>query len=286
MIGRDRDVQNYLLFGLLALAIASLGLNLYLLRKVQWIIRYCNRLRRAMDRKFHQQFRQMQCLQALHEDLALPFTLPPAGGKAASADFLKLVADHVRREKPEVVVECGSGLSTTVIARCLQLNGRGQVYSLEHMDEFAHQTRRELARQGLDDWASVVDAPLEPLELKGREWQWYALRGAPDSPIDLLIVDGPPARTGINPRYPAGPMLFPRLSSRGAVLIDDARRAEEAAVIARWRKEFPSLTFDSNVEDYDKGVCKVSVSDPPQAATVEAPPLGVGVAQESVRSLG
>src|SRR3546814_1097931 len=70
-----------------------------------------------MDRKFRQQFRQMQCLQALHEDLALPASLPPTGGKAASADFLKLVADLVREEKPAVVVECGSGLSTVVIAR-------------------------------------------------------------------------------------------------------------------------------------------------------------------------
>lgn len=250
-------MQSYLLFGILVLVALSLVLNLYLLRKVQWVFRRSNQLKRAMDRKFRQQFRQMQCLQALHEDLALPARLPPTGGKAASADFLKLLADLVREDKPAVVVECGSGLSTVVIARCLQLNGRGQVFSLEHMEKFAAQTRKELDRRGLSEWACVLDAPLERRDCDGREYHWYRAAVLPDLPIDLLIVDGPPARTGVGPRYPAGPVLFPRLSPGGAVLVDDAGRPEELAVIERWRQAFPALGFKRNIEDYEKGVCVV-----------------------------
>src|SRR3546814_9693589 len=82
-------------------------------------------------------------------------------------------SSDLREEKPAVVVECGSGLSTVVIARCLQLNGGGQVFSLEHMEKFAAQTRKELSRRGLSDWARVIDAPLERLESLGREVRWY-----------------------------------------------------------------------------------------------------------------
>lgn len=278
-------MQNYLLVGILALVALSLALNIYLLRKVQWVFRRSNQLKRAMDRKFRQQFRQMQCLQALHEDLALPASLPPTGGKAASADFLKLVADLVREEKPAVVVECGSGLSTVVIARCLQLNGSGQVFSLEHMEKFAAQTRKELSRRGLSDWACVIDAPLERLECHGREVHWYRTAALPDLPIDLLIVDGPPARTGTSPRYPAGPVLFPRLSPQGAVLVDDAGRPEELAVVERWRREFPDLEFKSNVEDYEKGVCVARAAAaqrrPHEEASAGQPDAALG----SVRSL-
>src|SRR3546814_20041376 len=125
------------------------------------------------------------------------------------------------------------------------------------MEKFAAQTRKELSRRGLSDWARVIDAPLERLESHGREVRWYRAAALHDLPIDLIIVDGPPARTGTTPRYPAGPVLFPRLSPQGAVLVDDAGRPEERAVVERWRRELPDLEFKSNVEDYEKGVCVV-----------------------------
>src|SRR3546814_10509928 len=80
-----------------------------------------------------------------------------------------------------------------------------------HMEKFAAQTRKGLSRRGLSDWARVSDAPLGRLESHGREVRWYRAAALPDLPIDLLIVDGPPARTGTNPRYPAGPVLFPKI---------------------------------------------------------------------------
>ena len=211
---------------------------------------------------------------SLHQDLALAKSLPPTGGKAASADFLKLLADHILREKPEVVVECGSGLSTVVAARCLQMNGKGRLYSLEHMPEFAAQTRGELDRQGLGNWACILDAPLELRQFNGRTVRWYRSRGLPDLPVDLIVVDGPPARTGSSPRYPAGPVLFPRLTARGAVLIDDAGRPEELAVIAEWRREFPGLDFHTDLQEFEKGVCMARPATAP--SRLAAAPSAVG----------
>lgn len=260
---------NYGLAAILVLLGLVIGLNLYLLHKAGWIFWRVDQVKRSMDRRFRQQFRQLQCLQALQQDLTFAKSLPPAGGKAASPDFLKLLADRILRDKPEVIVECGSGLSSVVASRCLQLNGRGRLYSLEHMEEFADQTRRELNRQGLVNWASILDAPLAPYHINGRSFSWYRWSDLPDLPIDLLIVDGPPARTGASPRYPAGPVLFPRLSSRGVVLIDDAARPEELAVIAEWSKEFPNLAFCTDLQEFEKGVATASVAAAPQRPAAE-----------------
>ncbi|WP_193369756.1 class I SAM-dependent methyltransferase [Pelagibius marinus] len=269
-------MQTYFLAAIVVLLGLSISLNLYLLRKVQWVFRMADRLKHTVDRRFRQQMRQIQCLQALQQDLSFARSLPPAGGKAASPDFLKLLADHILREKPEVVVECGSGLSTIVISRCLQLNGKGHLFSLEHMEEFAEQTRKELDRQGLSQWGSVLDAPLEPCQVDGRAFNWYRSHELPDLVIDLVIVDGPPARTGTSPRYPAGPVLFPRLSFRGAVFIDDAGRPEELAVIAEWRRNFPSLNFRTDLDEFEKGVCTVRIADSSGSQTAARAAAGAG----------
>lgn len=268
-------MQSYSLAVILALLVLTIGLNFYLLHKVGWVFWRVDQIKHSMDRKFRQQFRQLQYLQALQQDLGFARSLPPAGGKAASPDFLKVLADHILREKPEVIVECGSGLSSVVAARCLQLNGKGRLYSLEHMEEYAAQTRGELDRQGLGNWASIIDAPLEPYYVDGRSFAWYRWRDLPDLPIDLIVVDGPPARTGASPRYPAGPVLFPRLSHRGAVLIDDAARPEEIAVIAEWSRRFPGLSFSTDLQEFEKGLGAANVTATPPHPATEMPKLSL-----------
>lgn len=249
--------DTYLLTAILAPSLAIILINLYQVRKLRWIIQRLDRLGLRSSGNIHHLFRHIQILNALHEQLKLPHVLPPTGGMAGSPDFLKAIADYVLAAKPSLVVECSSGLSTVVIARCLQLNGFGRVVSMEHAPEFAAKTRAELDRQGLSDWAVVLDAPLIPHVLSGETFQWYRTDALPPEPIDLLIVDGPPANTGDYPRYPAGPRLFPRLSTLGAVFVDDAGRPEEGAVISRWRKQFPDLDFEVNTRDFHKGICIV-----------------------------
>lgn len=190
-------------------------------------------------------FRQVEALHGLYVDLDLRHSLPATRGWAASPDFLAELATHVRSERPRVVVECSSGASTLVIARCLQLNGGGRVYSLEHDPLYARQTRMQLARHGLGEYAEVLDAPLCELTLDGARHEWYdhALL-PPMAPIDLLVIDGPPQDTCEQARYPAGPLLFPKLGPSAAVFLDDAKRPAEAASVARWRAAFPALMLD------------------------------------------
>jgi len=187
-------------------------------------------------------FRQLEALQGLYAELGLRNSLPPTRGWAASPDFLLELTRHARSARPLTVVECSSGISTVVLARCMQLNGIGKVLSLEHDPHFAAQTRDQLRRHNLQDWAEVLDAPLEPHLWGDESWPWYSLNLLPQRvQIDMLVIDGPPQATRTQARYPAGPMLFRRLAAEATVFLDDAARADERAILERWREEFPSL---------------------------------------------
>lgn len=193
-------------------------------------------------------FRQLEALQGLYAELDLKVSLPPTRGWAASPDFLLELVRHARTQRPATVVECSSGASTLVLARCMQLNGTGKVLSLEHDPYYAEQTRQQLRRHGLQDWAHVLDAPLQQHALAGEYWPWYDIGALPAAlAIDLLVIDGPPQATRALARYPAGPLLFPRLNPGAHVFLDDAARSDELAILQRWRHEFPSLEHTTRV---------------------------------------
>ena len=199
-------------------------------------------LRHAIAQESATLYRQLEALQALQQELSLPHSLPPLRGWAASPDFLLELVRHAQDARPRTVVECSSGASTLVLARCMQLNGGGKVYSLEHDPVYAAQTRANLKRMGLSEYAEVLDAPLTPFHAGAEAWSWYRYEVLPpDLRIDLLAIDGPPMTTGPLARYPAGPALFGRLAANSAVFLDDAARAEETAILDRWKREFPQL---------------------------------------------
>lgn len=181
---------------------------------------------------------QIQSYLALERVLNLPHPLPPLRGWAGSPDFLLLLVRTALKDKPAVVIECSSGASTVVLARAMQMNGGGHVYSLEHDASFANKTRDLLDRQGLSAWAQVIDAPLIPWQqFDGRSW--YSLDGlaALDGAADMLVIDGPPAAIGPCARHPAVPALLSRLKSGARVFLDDADRDEEREAVRRWQTE-------------------------------------------------
>jgi len=205
-------------------------------------------------------FRQLEALQGLYAELGLKASLPPTRGWAASPDFLLELARHARTVRPQTVVECSSGTSTLVLARCMQLNGAGKVLSLEHDPYYAAQTRAQLVQHGLQDWAEVLDAPLRPQSLGGEEWPWYDVGALPGAlAIEMLVIDGPPLATRAMARYPAGPLLFPRLSTQAYIFLDDAGRSDELAILQRWQQEFPALR--QSARTCEKG-CAVLVNAP------------------------
>lgn len=196
-------------------------------------------------------FNQMQDLDSLYRDYGFTRSLPRTGEWAACPDFLRIIAEKGMASKPKVIVECSSGVSTIVLARCAQLNGIGHIYSLEHMPEFAELTRMNLKKHGLSTFATVIDAPLKTYDLNGKTWQWYSMDSMPKENIDLLIIDGPPGDTGKNVRYPAGPLLFPKLNKGASVFLDDADRTDEKEILSLWAGE--NASFQMKKYDTKKG---------------------------------
>lgn len=95
---------------------------------------------------------------------------------SAAPDFLELIVDHALTHKPAVIVECGSGISALMLARCCALNGGGHVYSLENGADYAANSRDYLAHYGLDTCATLIDAPLVPYRIHGHDYQWSSGR--------------------------------------------------------------------------------------------------------------
>lgn len=235
------------------------GVSLYTLHKVRLIHLMAHELKDQAQRQPAELYRQLEALHGLYHELGLEQSLPATRGWAASPDFLLELARQARAARPAVVVECSSGTSTLVLARCMQRNGHGKVYSLEHDPHYAEQTRRQLQRHGLAHWATVLHAPLRDYTLGGQQWPWYETGQLPEGlKIDLLVIDGPPMATRALARYPAGPLLFHRLTRGARVFLDDAARPDEQAILARWKTEFPQCAQRSLI--CEKG-CTVLTRD-------------------------
>jgi predicted O-methyltransferase YrrM len=174
-----------------------------------------------------------------HDVLALQELTPLGGGPLPWTEFSMrpavisaIVADVIINERQDIF-ECGSGNSTVFVARLLQRLGEGHMVSFDHDGKWAALTTRLLAREGLEDFATVIHAPL----VNG----WYGIATLEPDGIDLLIVDGPTSRvteTGQD-RYPALPCFFDKLAPGATVFLDDAQRPGEQAVIERWECEYP-----------------------------------------------
>ena len=166
-------------------------------------------------------------------------------GWSTKVDLLKLVAAYVQSEKPQLIVECGSGLSTLVLARCCQLNKTGRVVALENGYAFAEETKEACLKYGLKEYSKVVVAPLEELELSGESYEWYGLARMPETAqIDMLFIDGPPDFFHEQSRYPALPRLYQCLSDNAVIFLDGTARQKEKETVERWLRAYPDFSHE------------------------------------------
>lgn len=268
-----------------AVAIIGLGLQLAILAGFAYLIRLLRR-DRADERSFRAQVRrrtariveqgarsrkrdeaarlaqyekhlitqrQVQAWTNLLALVRVDAALPPAGGWAASPDLLLRMVDELLARRPAVVVECGSGLSTVVLALAVEQHGLPtRIVALEHDAAYAASTRALVERHGVARHVDVRVAPLAPTSVPGHDTAWYA-EAALDglSEIGMLLVDGPPSTTGPLARFPAVPLLKERFAERCLILMDDMQRSSDLDTAAQWE---PLLTdFDYRLETaYEK----------------------------------
>jgi predicted O-methyltransferase YrrM len=197
-------------------------------------------------------FSQLESLLNIQNVLNIRFPLPKMRNWAISPDFAELLLREILIRKPQVIVEFGSGLSTLITGYALEMNRQGKLTSFEHDMFYGEKTIQNLILHGLEEFVDVISAPISDVAINNRDVKWYSIDEikVPEK-IDILVVDGPPAKTDREARYPALPYLIDRLAEDVIVIMDDGIRQEEKEICRRWLEEYPE--FESEYVETEKG---------------------------------
>jgi hypothetical protein len=168
------------------------------------------------------------------------------GNEAWSAreEYLAACIEHALKSHG-AILECGSGLSTIVLAAIAKEQGR-ILWVLEHNEWWADKISYSLEKFQFNASISV-----KPLKDSG-DFCWY------DAPLklmpagfSLIICDGPPNKSTKGGRYGLVRIMQERLSPGCVILLDDANRQEEFNIAKRWAEELgASFTVQGNVKPY------------------------------------
>jgi predicted O-methyltransferase YrrM len=193
-------------------------------------------------------------LMAVLPELKIGGVIPPFPhqGFEITGEEAAFLTHLIRRHRPKLIMELGSGSSTFLFAAALRANGSGRLISIEHESEHAAHTAQMLAQADLSDWVELLVAPLAERGVDGRAFHWYDIGprlAALNERIDLLFIDGPPGKMQSLSRYPALPVLRPHLASHALIFVDDAGREDETRMIELWRG-LENIAFKSETLDF------------------------------------
>jgi predicted O-methyltransferase YrrM len=168
--------------------------------------------------------------------------MPALRGWAASPDVMRFLAETMVRQRPKLIVECGSGASSVWLGYVAEQIGSARVVALENDARFAETSRDLVRAHRLDDVVDIRLAPFADWRAGDDTYPWYRLDAIEDlADIGLVFVDGPVGMTAPHARYPAIPLLLPRCTGDAVIVLDDADRDDETEISDRWLAEQPSL---------------------------------------------
>lgn len=152
--------------------------------------------------------------------------------------LVPILANLIATRKPMVVVELGSGLSTVVIAKVIELLSLPTMgpsfatfVSIDEDERYVRRTRAWLQAEGLVHRVAFQVAPCA-------DNGWYGLPESPVQSLDFLFVDGPSSRVeGDNVRASALSFFKPHLTATSAILVVDAKR--DQWMVRDWLDEWP-----------------------------------------------
>lgn len=190
-------------------------------------------------------FSQIESLMNIHSVLNLKFPLPKMRGWPISPDFAELIMKEILIKKPKYVVEFGSGVSTLIIGYALAKNNKGILTSFEHDMYYGNKTLETIKLHKLEKYVNLVHAPIKELRSHKKVHKWYTVKTEDIlHKIDMLIVDGPPANTDDEARYPALPYLIKQMSPTSIVIMDDAIREDEQNICKQWVEMYPEYSSE------------------------------------------
>ncbi len=206
------------------------------------------------------------------------WTLPP--------DEQRFLASLVTHLKPRHILELGSGTSTQVLARAsLQLHTACCISSVEHDPDFHQSTIRGLADQRQAGCQIALQfAPLVLREYGGKLLPVYRLRPqrfASPGPADLVLIDGPPAALGGREGTLYQVLDFAR--SGTIVVLDDANREDERAVLSRWQDNLGDAIEVKLLPEFSHGMAAIVIREP--IPTSDLWNHRLGLCEQDLRSL-
>lgn len=179
----------------------------------------------------------------------------PWDGWALPLDVAKAMSAELLNQGRKLnILEMGSGLSTVVLSRFVDLVPGSQLWTLEHDREHLARTVELVNRHTVFTPAVHLKlAELGPVEA-GVCYSPGALpRGVA---FDFVLVDGPPGGVG---RAETLPMVWPRLASNFQIWLDDFQRPGERDAVGRWLTKFP---VQATAEDLGRGLAIIRPRQP------------------------
>lgn len=162
------------------------------------------------------------------------------GTWALDSSTINYLEDRIRLERPDSILEFGSGISTICLARFmweLHHDERVRVWSFDQHTEFAEKSREHLAQLGLARTAQVIYAPLRQYTMDDIITECYDLDNNMLKSISmeashvLVLVDGP-----AGDRYATLPLVRDSVPRDTVFYLDDAFRDTELDIAGRWTR--------------------------------------------------
>lgn len=245
------------------------------------LVRTRRHLETAVKNNSANAVRQLQSFVGMQEYFAtgvLPAFNSEAHSWPISADFALCLMRQLVLKPYDLVIEFGSGMSTVIVAKSLALmadrHGTRQTpfVSFDHLDSYYQQTLAYVQQAGLEKAVQLLLTPIEDWQAEdGQVYPYYSCqstlaklakqRQATRKRI-LVIVDGPPAATGPQARYPAGPLLMEHFPNAHIdFLMDDYIREDEKQVVQHWLADMEALGRAGTSTEYklEKDACLLTV---------------------------
>lgn len=178
---------------------------------------------------------------------------------ALDAETIAVLWDSLWRDRPRVILECGAGVSTLVLAiyavlASERLGDHHFVFSLEQDLQIKERVEEKLKENHLDDWVQIIHAPLDDKGMYNLDGLRKALLAGPQ--IDWILIDGPsgPPRC----RFNTLPALVGFCRVRATWFLDDAFRDAELRILREWRN-MPRISVEG-IYPVGKGLARGYVS--------------------------
>lgn len=213
---------------------------------------------------------RIQTTSTLLSLLGPQFPLPPVEQSDASPGVQLQLVLALLHGRPRLVLSCGAGTSTLVMALAVQKHRIGcRIVCLDHDAERASTVRGLLARHGVDTHVELRHAPVRRIT-QGPDLgaSWYDSSSLADlDGVDLVFVEGPPVSAGPRARHALWRELRRHLASDCTMVINDPNRVDETAPGGTWEDALPGFEIQRPAVVEEDGVLVLArVTDLPESA--------------------